>query len=357
MSIKKIAEITGSSPATVSRVLSDPQHKCVSEEKRQKILDTARKIGYVPNREARLLKSGNKTESKIYRIYILMTRGSLREHDPFFTEMLRFTETEIRKNFCMVAGIQNYEQFSDDKWCQSSDIEALVKDLFVQQFINSDGLIIIGRCNVKVLKALKKYEKNIVSINRNSTNYEVDEILCDGKKIAMKAISHLIKLGHRKIGYVGDCHGDSRFTGFQSAQLQFQFTTEPDYIFDTVAKEINGYNAMEYFSKLRYPPTGIYCSNDILAIGMLKFIQQKHNRHYTPSIISSDDIDEAQYTVPMLTTVAIPKEEMAHFAVMLLLDRINGGHRTATKIETECSLIIRGSCFSPTMAEEPEYYI
>ena len=47
-----------------------------------------------------------------------------------------------------------------------------------------DGLIIIGRCNPLALKKLNQKYRSVVSVNRNSTNYEVDEVLCDGKKIA-----------------------------------------------------------------------------------------------------------------------------------------------------------------------------
>mgnify|MGYP002241885014 CR=1 FL=1 len=69
--------------------------------------------------------------------------------------------------------------------------------------IRSDGLIIIGKCNDNVLKKLSAKYKSIVSVNRNSTNYLVDEVICDGKRIAALAVEYLIGLGHRKIGYVG----------------------------------------------------------------------------------------------------------------------------------------------------------
>ena len=57
-----------------------------------------------------------------------------------------------------------------------------------------------------------------------------------------------------------------------------------------------------------------------MSLAMQKF-------YFTPSIIASDDIEEAQYTKPMLTTVGLPKEEMGRFALYLLPDRMNG--RTA----------------------------
>ncbi len=58
MSLKKIAQITGVSPSTVSRVLNNKNHKCASEEIKDKIWSAARELGYLPNESARNLKKG-----------------------------------------------------------------------------------------------------------------------------------------------------------------------------------------------------------------------------------------------------------------------------------------------------------
>ena len=92
-------------------------------------------------------------------------------------------------------------------------------------------------------------------------------------------------------------------------------------------------------------------NNGLIVIGKCK------NRYYTPSIISSDGIEEAQYTTPMLTTVEISKTDMGHFALQLLMDRLKGGHKGVARIELQCKLIKRDSC---TLAEDSkwcEYYI
>ena len=68
------------------------------------------------------------------------------------------------------------------------------------------------------------------------------------------------------------------------------------------------------------------------------------NRYYTPSIIASDDIQEAQFTKPMLTTVGLPKEDMGKFAMYLLLDRLKGGHTGIVRMELEGKLMVRNSC-------------
>lgn len=230
MSITKIAAITGASVSTVARVLRDSEHKCHSMELKEKILQTAREIGYVPNEAARAPKS---------------------------------------------------------------------------------------------------------------------------RKIALTAVNYLISCGHQKIGYVEDCH-----IGYQEALIHHGIAPDIDDVYDIMPNEKNGYHAMAYFSKLETPPTAFYCENDILAIGMLKYLAQSKKWYYHPSIISSDNIVESQYTTPMLTTVSLPKAEMAHLAIQILTDRMDGGHKAIVKTELQSTLIIRQSVRQYISTEnEPEYYI
>lgn len=358
MSLKKIAEMTGVSVSTVGRILNDPSRKCSSEETRQKVLEAARMINYIPNASARSLRSGGgRNEDRIYHINILLTRFVHEAADPFYDELLMLLERELRTSGCIVGNVWRCSEFSDDKAVRGDNLTDLVESLYKDSERRSDGLIIVGKVTSRALKQLKTKEKNIVSINRNSTNYEVDEVLCDGSRIAQTAVGYLAKLGHTKIGYVGDCHSESRFMGYQAALTNYHLSPDIDYIYDTTPNEANGISAMEYFSGLADPPSGIYCANDILAVGMLKAMNRRRSKVYSPSIISNDDIDAAQYTKPMLTTIALPKNEMVRFALMLLLDRIKGGHRIVSRLEVEGTLIIRESCRPFKNYYEPEYYI
>ena len=103
----------------------------------------------------------------------------------------------------------------------------------------------------------------------------------------------------------------------------------PEYVIETYQTEKEGFQTMQKFLKLKEPPTGIYCANDITAIGMLKCLNRYSSILYRPSIISCDDIEEGQFIKPMLSTVQLPKENMARFALFVLLDRIRGGHKEA----------------------------
>lgn len=347
MSIKKIAEKAGVSPATVSRVLNNPNYKCSVSGLRDKIWKTAIEMNYVPNEAARNLKKGvSAKQEKTWYINILMTRTDSSTTDPFFAELLRVIESEIHDKNCILSKVWYISVFSDDRKCRRENLDRLIDGMYDEVEGKRDGLIIIGRCNKEALKKLNKKYKSVVSVNRNSTNYEVDEVLCDGKKIAAAAVEYLISLGHKNIGYIGQCHSEDRYNGYLETLKKHDLDVIPEYVIETKQTEAEGYEAMEKFFQSDDMPTGIYCANDISAIGMLKCLNKFRNRYYMPSIISSDDIQEAQFTRPMLTTVSLPKEDMGKFALYLLLDRLKGGHSGIVRMELEGRLMIRNSCSS-----------
>lgn len=348
MSIKQIAEKVGASPATVSRVLGNPNYRCSSPELRDKIWKTAVELNYVPNEAARSLKRGNIAKSdKIYYVNVLMTRADSSGLDPFFTELLRVIESEIHRQMCILAKVWYMPLFSNDRKCRTQNLDKIIDEIYADTESKCDGLIIMGKCNKEALKKLSRRYKSIVSVNRNSTNYEVDEVTCDGRKVAFLAVEYLIGLGHRNIGYVGECHNEARYKGFMDALYKYDIELEPNYVVETKQTEREGFEVMKKFIESEDYPTAIYCANDITAIGMLKCLSKyKKNFFYMPSIISSDDIEQAQYSKPMLTTVSLPKEEMGKFAVYLLLDRMRGGHRGVVRMELEGKLMIRNSCTS-----------
>ena len=358
MSIKKIAEKAGVSTATVSRVLNNPNYKCSSESLRDRIWQIARELNYMPNEAARNLKMGVSDEnSKIYYIDILMTRTESTQADPFFSELLRIIEGEIHRKRCILVNVWHQPLFSNDRKCRIENIDKVFEEMMRQGETQSDGLIVIGKCNDEVLKKLTARYKGLVSVNRNSTNYKVDEVLCDGRRIAATAVEYLIQLGHRKIGYVGDCHNESRYKGYQETLFKYNISMDIHNVIETEHTEAEGYEVMEKLIQRADAPTAIYCANDMIAIGMLKCLSRYRNRYYMPSIIASDDIGEAQYTKPMLTTVSLPKEEMGKFAIYLLLDRLGGGHKGIVRIELEGKLIVRESCSSVENSMRVEYYI
>jgi DNA-binding LacI/PurR family transcriptional regulator len=359
MSIKKIAEMAGVSISTVSRVLNNPNYHCSSPDVRERIIQAAIELNYAPNEAARNLKmGGSKKEEKASYISVLMTRMDAEQTDPFFAEVLRVVESEIHKHYCILSNVWYYSIFSDDKKCRTVNLGQLVGELYDETEGKCDGLIIIGKCNKEVLQKLAEKFHNVVSINRNSTNYEVDEVTCDGKKVAAQAVEYLISLGHRDIAYIGECRNEARYRGYTDTLTKHEIEITPEFVVQTKQTEAAGYEAMERFVEAEDMPTGIYCANDITAVGVLKCLARFHNkRRMMPSVVASDDIEQAQFTRPMLTTVSLPKEEMGKFALYLLLDRIHGGHKRVVRMELEGRLIKRESASVFQESTWNNYYI
>lgn len=345
MSLKEIAKQAGVSVATVSRVLNNPNYRCADPGMRDKIWQIAMDMKFEPNEAARSLKKQKTEREKTCCLQILMTRASnARQNDPFFRELLYIVESEINKSQQILVDVQYRAELSDDVECRRMNLPQEVRRMREQAGDRCDGMLIIGKCNLQVLKEIRSVYKNVVSINRNSTNYEVDEVLCDGRKVAATAMEYLIGLGHRRIGYVGSCRNESRYRGYLDELRRHEIDQIPEYVIETFQTEKEGYDAMETFLRQQEGPTAIYCANDQTAVGMLKYLNTRRSLPFRPSIIASDDIEAAQECRPMLTTVGLPKTEMGRYAVWLLLDRIRGGHVSTTRMEVEGKLIVRDSC-------------
>lgn len=327
MSLKKIAEMTGASPSTVSRVLNNSHSKCASEELKAKIWQAAQEIHYVPNAAARNLKLGQAQAPKALHIQIVLARVETLDKDPFFRELCQGLEYEIFQ-----------KGFTADRRTATENA--------AQELTSCDGVIILGRCTSRLLQAFSKHTPNIVGVWRNPMNYEIDEVICDGQKAAQAAVTYLIQKGHKKIGYIGDCSYESRYIGYSETMIRNQLAIDYSCIAATGQTQEEGFAAMERLLK-DSELTAVLCANDITAVGALQALKNQQSRPPRKiSVISIDNIEEAQTTSPLLTTVHIPREAMAHMAVQILHDRILHGHTEKLRVEFPCRIVERDSCFS-----------
>ena len=360
MSIRDIAKRAGVSPATVSRVLNDPRHRCASEGLRDRIWQIAREMNYLPNEAARSLKKGSDASASRQpgRIDVIVTRSSQRQPDPFFSELLRVIETETHAQRLLIVHVWYLSTLSGHRSLGAGAMERELTSVLGTSVERGQGLIVIGKCLPSILERLREaYAGNVVAVGRNSTGLATDEVLCDGEKIAQMAVEYLIGLGHREIGYVGDCHNESRYRGYQRALVSHGLDVSVGNVFECEHTESAGYAAMSELEKRGDAPTGLFCATDAIAVGMLRRLGESGGLYYAPSVIASDDIEAAELTTPALTTVALPKADMGRFAVRLLADRMAGGHSATARLELGVRLIVRASCSSPADARGFNYVI
>lgn len=335
MSLKKIAQMTGTSAATVSRVLNHPDYQCQDKNLTERIRQAARELNYVPDQNARQLKMGSRgkaAKEKPYRIDILLARFHSFSEDPFFAEMYRCVETECHKLNCIPRKILHIP-----------DISALGSE----SCLRADGMLVLGKCPQSVAELILRKYRGVAAIDRNPMDYRMDEITCNGAQAAMIAVEYLMELGHTAIAYVGDCTMEARYSGYYECLLNHKISMIYEYIVPTNQTREEGYQAFHRLEALHRPPSAVFCANDVTALGFLQAMKDANGRRrkqvYRPAVISIDDIEEAAVFSPMLTTIQIPKADMAHLAVLTLKDRLQGGHQACVRMELPCHLMVRES--------------
>ena len=165
---------------------------------------------------------------------------------------------------------------------------------------------------------------------------------------ARSITAHLVQLGHRRIGMVAGPHnwlaGQARLAGHASAlaeagvlhPAELSRAGEPTVGF--------GHQAAGELLDLPQRPTALACFNDKTAVGALAAASERGLRVPEDlSVTGFDDIDLAQATSPMLTTVRQPLAEMGRMAVSLLIRLLDGHQVDALHVELATDLIVRGS--------------
>lgn len=357
MSLRKIAEITGTSVSTVSRVLNNSEYVCNDKKLAEKIWETAREINYIPNTFAKNLRLKKETVNTPFTVDIFITRFNSIAEDMFFHQLYQYLKEYLLQEGCVLGKVINsmdvMELLNNDanraEFVPYKSSTSVIKEksknaLAYIKTLKDTGLIVLGKCPPELISVLKKRYVAVSGIDRNPTDYLYDEVVCNGATAAQKAIEYLLSLGHTNIAYIGDCTYESRYIGYYQTLLQHRISLNHNNIYPTNQTEQEGFDAMNVILSADEKPTAIFCANDCTALGVLKALKKSKKRGYVPSVISIDNIDMAQKTTPMLTTIDIPKQEMAHFAIRLLLDRKNGQHSGNVRMELPCKLIIRESC-------------
>ena len=333
MSLKEIAKRVGVSPSTVSRVLNNTSASCASKEIRDKIFEAARETGYLPNENAKKLRACGKGEAPRRSVSIVLARIKSLDEDPFFYDLFRSLEIALMEQRVAVDQVLYADQ-------SSADGKAAM------EFPKGQGVIILGRCSQKLLEQIRTFTGNVVGIWRNSMEFNLDEVVCDGQKAAELAMEHLISLGHRRIAYIGDCSYESRYIGYCNALIRHGIPMNYAWVKQT---DQTGEAGRLAFTELLEGPeafSAVFCANDVTAVQVLGLLKERRRQIKGKiSVISIDDIEESQETTPMLTTIRIPREEMAHMAVMVLLDRMAKKHSEAVRVEFPCRIMNRSSCF------------
>lgn len=316
--IKDIAKICGVGVSTVSRAINN--HPDINPETKEKIMNTIKEYGYVPNNSARNLK---RVDAKAIAVLV---KGI---SNPFFANMIKVIEKECKKKHYYME-LSHIESDEDE-------VDAALKVVKEKRL---RGIIFLGGLFSHSDEKLRKLTVPFVfstagSIPENISKKLYSNICVDDRKESARIVDYLIGLGHEKIAMVvaepnEQSIGKLRLDGYYEALQAHGIAINPNLVYQTT-NEVghfsmeNGYRTTKRLIESGEEFTAVYAMADVLAIGAIRALLESGLRvPEDVSVAGYDGIDVSGYISPSLTTIRQPVEDMAKNTVKLLFDIIAG---------------------------------
>jgi LacI family transcriptional regulator len=329
-----VAHLAGVSRTTVSFVLNNVEGFQISPETRQKVLEAAAQLGYVPDSAAQTLAS-----RRSRAIGLVMTRSPHHIASDSFLPQIISGLLKVTKSQHLRLMI---EQVNAEHQSQAYLELARAKRI--------DGMILLTpRMDDQALLSLERAEIPAVLMGHleNLNLYSVD---VDNRAAAEQAVHHLIALGHRQVACITNAPATytaapQRVQGYLDALTAAGISPDPNLIRYADFGPESGYERMKSLLEGGAPFTAVFVASDNVAIGAKAAIREAGLR--VPDDISMmgfDDIPWSKYSDPPLSTVHLPAESLAQQACVMLLDLIQGQSPPVKHLNLETELILRKSC-------------
>jgi LacI family transcriptional regulator, repressor for deo operon, udp, cdd, tsx, nupC, and nupG len=327
--IKDVARLANVSTATVSRTLATPER--VSPAARARVMEAVAKVGYVPNPVARSLRS-QKTHMVLV---VLPDLGNI-----FFSKILRGIEEELfHAGYGMIIGNLDGSPEKEERFAafaatgQVDGVLLLNGHLFSQR---GDGRAPNAKMSVPLVALCEAIE-----------GVDIPQIEVDNRKAAHRMTRYLASLGHRHIGYVcgpaGNVLEKERFRGYREALAEVGAPFDPTRVWPGDYTLEAGSLVGRQLVAREKRPTAVFCSNDEMAIGLMRTLALAGIRvPQDISIAGFDDIEFAAMANPALTTVRQPRRELGRTGAAVLLDLMRG-RSSPSRIRLETELVERAS--------------
>lgn len=329
----EVARRAGVSRTTVSFVLNGVQTGKVSEETRARVLQAARELRYVPDAAARTLVSG-----KTGTLGLVVSRADHISVDAFIPQALQGLA-----RICMQQGYRLIIETAEDGEA-AYNYESLVGAKRI------DGLVVLNPDpGDDRLRTLIDRDYPVVLIGAYP-HPEVAAVSVDSASAMDRATTHLIGLGHERIGFihyrtVGSLAEGGRFGGYRAALERAGLPLEERWVRSGDYSADSGYTAMMSILEEAYQPTAIVAGNDTIALGAIAAIAESGKRVPDDiALVGFDDIPQARYMNPPLTTVRVPAYEMAEACGQMILQLLAEGTVPEPKRVFQAELVVRSSC-------------
>jgi DNA-binding LacI/PurR family transcriptional regulator len=318
-----VARLAGVSEMTVSRVLND--HPGVRPETRARVVAAMAELDYRPNSAARALVTGR---SRVLGVVSFNTTL----YGPAST--LSGVERAAREAgyFVSIAFLRSHGKGST----------AEVIDHLRSQAV--DG-IIMSAPHVWTMKALRHLPADLPVVAIDGGPGPVASVAVDQYAGAVKATEHLLALGHETVGHVT---GPADWLSARAREQGWRDTLEKaGRAVPTVLRgdwsARSGYEHGRDITERR-DITAVFAANDHMALGVLRSLREAGaDVPGDVSVVGFDDVPEATYFWPPLTTVRQDFGDVGHRGLALLLEQIEGGARSTRRVAVEPELITRDS--------------
>jgi LacI family transcriptional regulator len=186
-----------------------------------------------------------------------------------------------------------------------------------------------------------------VCLGDNPEPEGVDRVLADEEEGSRGATAHLVALGARRIAMIRGPRGSApgRLAGYRRALAEAGVAYDSNLVVEGAWTEESGRAAMETLIRRTPRPDGIFCANDLMAIGAMSVLRRLPvDVPGEIALVGFDDIRAASLLTPSLTTVENPAYETGQRAGELLLGRMQGAYAGPPRtVVIPCRLVVRES--------------
>lgn len=304
--IYDIAKEAGVSTATVSKVINNRGK--IGEKTKAKIYSLIEKYNYEPSVSASSL-----TIKKSYTIGLLLPSLT----NPFFAEIARKIEDRAHER-----GYNIFMCNTDNQKEKEEKYISLLRRHEVDGVINASAL-----SNLTVLDHLFNEEVPLAVIAQDIPSLELNTITVNDLKGGHMATKYLMSLGHEDIAIIAEDLRSSidRLNGYYVAHEEAEITVDERFVCHGRSSFEGAIEETKKLLKLKNRPSAIFACNDLLAMGAIQVAREYGIRVPEElSIIGFDNTLLALNSVPSLTTIAQPFDEMGKQVVDLLIHEIEG---------------------------------
>ncbi|MEW6046096.1 MAG: LacI family DNA-binding transcriptional regulator [Bacillota bacterium] len=322
-----IAKRANVSVATVSRALNHSGY--VRPEVRERVLQIARELHYVPNHLARGL-----LENRTDLVLLLVPDVT----NPFFAAVARGVEDVLAaQGLQVVIGNTDDNHFKERTYLR----RALGRGV--------DGVIAIVASSASADTGhFRQLNVPLVLVDRACEAVAADLVASNNEHGAYQATRHLLSLGHQHVATItGPLRlktAADRLAGFERAVREYRLSPDQVTVVEGDFREEGGYRAARQLLERSPRPTAVFAANDVMALGALAAFEEAGVR--VPEEIAVAGYDDIPYAVrvrPKLTTVAQPKYEMGAAAAELMVRRLSDPGRAVERVLLEPRVVVRES--------------